>query len=471
MLRNLPYGAILRRTFREASVGSHVDHRFERAFSIEELRSDLNALCDFGGRFGGTESELRARRFVEGRLSEIGAGRSCSIEYPYTAWERLACSVALRDGTDLESTSLVLSPSTPPEGLDLEIVDLGRGTSDDFVRERDRLRGRAVLVRHEFPFTVRHVHRRRKYDWAKRGGAAAFCIANYLPEVGVVSGSSGRGEPDDIPAVGLSYEAGAKIAASASDGITNVRMRVDGRRVPVQGRHIVYEIPGQTDEWVVVCAHLDGHHLAESALDNASGAASVLEIGRRFAPVAGSLRRGLRLMLFTFEEWGLYGSSRYVTELPQSEREKIALVVNLDTIVGADRLSALISEMEDVGRFVQRHTQDAPIPVDLIRPVMGNSDHYNFFLGGIPSFRLIAGYEDPGAETRFLLTPQDTRARIDVQRLLMAAQMAGRIAFEACASEQPIAAHLDAEAVRSRLDTEDPWVKDRIECASPSSAR
>ena len=463
--------AILRRSFREASVGCHVDKSFEQAFSLEALRSDLNALCDFGGRFAGSESELRARRFVEARLGEIGAGRSCSIDYPYSAWERRASSVELSDGPAIESTSLVLSPSTPPEGLALELIDLGRGTSEDFVRERERLRGRAVLVRHEFPFTVHHVHRRRKYDWAKRGGAAAFCIANYLPEVGVVSGSSGRGEPDDIPAVGLSYEGGAKIAAASSDGMTKIRLRIDARRVPAEGRHIIYEVPGQTEEWVVVCAHLDGHHLAESALDNASGAASVLEIGRRLAPLAGKLRRGLRLMLFTFEEWGLYGSSRYVTELPQSEREKIALVVNLDTIVGADRLSALISEMEDVGRFVEKHTKNAPIPVDLIRPVMGNSDHYNFFLGGIPSFRLIAGYEDPGAETRFLLTPADTRARIDVKRLLVAAQMAGRIAYEACASEERIAAHLDAEAVRSRLDTEDPWVKDRIECASPSPAR
>ncbi len=455
----------------EASVGCHVDNRFERAFSLEELRSDLNALCDFGGRFAGTESELRARRFVEARLSEIGAGRSCSIDYPYSGWERRASRVDLGDGTTLDSTSLVLSPSTATEGQELELIDLGRGTSDDFVRERERLRGRAVLVRHEFPFTVRHVHRRRKYDWAKRGGAAAFCIANYLPEVGVVSGSSGRGEPDDIPAVGLSYEAGVKIVASGSDGVTKIRLSVDARRVPMEGRHIIYEIPGRTDEWVVVCAHLDGHHLAESALDNASGAASVLEIGRRLAPLAGSLRRGLRLMLFTFEEWGLYGSSRYVNELPQAEREKIALVVNLDTIVGSDRLSALISEMDDVGRFVERHTQNAPIPVDLIRPVMGNSDHYNFFLGGIPSFRLIAGYEDPDAQTRFLLTPADTRARIDVERLLVAAQMAGRIAYEACASEQPIAKHLDAQAVRARLDTEDPWVKDRIECASQPSAR
>jgi aminopeptidase YwaD len=194
----------------------------------------------------------------------------------------------------------------------------------------------------------------------------------------------------------------------------------------------------------------------------------VLEIGRRLAPFAGGLKRGLRLMLFTFEEWGLYGSSRYVSQLSVAERRKIAFVVNLDTIVGSNRLSALISEMDDVGRFVQQHTRGAPLPVDLIRPVMANSDHYNFFMGGIPSFRLIAGYEDPGAETRFLLTPWDTRARVDVERLLVSTQIAGRIAYEACASPVPIADHLDAAAVRARLDVEDPWVSDRIAATTGS---
>jgi len=435
--------------------------QLEDAFVLRDLRSDLDALCDFGGRFAGTESELSARRYAEERLAQIGHGELRSITYPYLGWQRGRSSVELADGSTIDATALVLSPPTPPDGLRLEVLDLGRGTADDFSAERERLRGRAVLVRHEFPFTVRHVHRRRKYDWAKRGGAAAFLIANNLPGIGVVSGSSGRGEPDDIPSVGLSHEGATKVASVAKDGIAAVRLHVDSRRSHMEGKHIIYEAPGRTDEWVVVCAHLDGHDLAESALDNATGAAAVLEIGRRLAPLTASLRRGLRLMLFTFEEWGLYGSSRYVAELPEEERRKIALVVNLDTIVGSSRLSALIGEMDDVGRFVERHSRDCPLPVDLIRPVMANSDHYNFFMAGIPAFRLIAGYEDPGAETRFLLTPADTRARIDMDRYMIAVKLAGRLAYEACASAEPIAEHLDAQSVLSRLDKTDPWVSDR----------
>ncbi|MGH7329941.1 MAG: hypothetical protein ACREJX_16455, partial [Polyangiaceae bacterium] len=126
-----------------------MDDSLERSFSLQELQADLDALCDFGGRFAGTESELRARSFAEDRLSQIGLGRLCSIAYPYLGWQRISSRIDLADGTSVDATSLVLSPATPAEGLEVELIDFGRGTSDDFAAERERIRGRGVLVRHE----------------------------------------------------------------------------------------------------------------------------------------------------------------------------------------------------------------------------------------------------------------------------------------------------------------------------------
>jgi len=36
------------------------------------LREDFHSLCDAGGRFAGTKSELEARAFVAARLAELG---------------------------------------------------------------------------------------------------------------------------------------------------------------------------------------------------------------------------------------------------------------------------------------------------------------------------------------------------------------------------------------------------------------
>lgn len=425
------------------------------------LRDDFHALCATGGRFAGTQSELDARAFVAARLAELG-GRDATVLYPYHGWRRGRSSIARGGGATIEATSLVLSPPTQAGGLELEVIDLGRGTAEDFAARREAIAGKAVLVRHEFPFTVEHVHRRRKYGWAKAAGAGAFIIANDLPGVGVITGSSGRGEPGDLVSVGVSHEGGLELAAVARTSGQRVRIAVESERAPAQGAHLIAEFPGAVDEWVVLCAHLDGHDLAESALDNATGVAAVLAIARGLAAETCATGRGLRVMLFTFEEWGLYGSSVYVRGLSEEERAKIAFVVNLDTIVGSDRLSALISEMDDVGAFVAQTTAGAPMPVDLVRPVLGNSDHYNFFLGGIPSFRLIAGYEDRTAATRFLLTPADRRELVDVAALGVSAGIAGTIVRAALRHEGAIARHRTAEEVAAYLDPTDPWVADRM---------
>jgi len=426
------------------------------------LRDDFHALCDLGGRFAGTRSELDARAFAAARLAELG-GRNATILYPYRGWRRGPSSISGvgEAGATLETTSLVLSPPTPKGGLELDLIDLGRGTAADFAARREAIAGKAILVRHEFPFTIDHVHRRRKYGWAKEARAGAFVIANYLPGVGVVTGSSGRGEPDDLISLGVSYESGLQLAAAANGSKPRVRLDVDSERVPAQGAHLIAEFPGRSDEWVVLCAHLDGHDLAESALDNGTGSVAALAIARALVPELGATRRGLRVMLFTFEEWGLYGSSVYVRGLSDAERAKISFVVNLDTIVGSDRLSALISEMDDVGAFVTAATAGAAVPVDLVRPVLGNSDHYNFFLGGIPSFRLIAGYEDRNAATRLILTPADRRDLVDIDALGVSAGIAGGIVRAALNHEGEIARHRSADEVAASLDFTDPWVSDR----------
>src|SRR3546814_3764481 len=64
--------------------------------------------------------------------------------------------------SDVCSSDLLVAP----------VLDLGQGRADDFARAGDQVRGKLVLVRHEYPFTPQHVHRRRKYDMAVQAGAA-----------------------------------------------------------------------------------------------------------------------------------------------------------------------------------------------------------------------------------------------------------------------------------------------------------
>jgi len=287
----------------------------------------------------------------------------------------------------------------------------------DYKAAGESLSGKAVLVRHEFPFTTGHTHRYLKYRWAIQAGAAAFLISNNNPMGGPVTGGSGTGQETDIPAVGLSYEAGQLLRTAASYGEAKIELNVRTHKETWSAQNLVLDIPGATDEWVLVGAHMDGHEIAESAMDNATGMAAVLEVGRRLAPMVPSLKKGLRLVFFTVEEWGLTGSARYVQQLSQQERDKITLTVILDSITGHPRLSALTGDNKELDADLIRYAKRGGNPIDVVRPVLLNSDHYSFQNAGMPAARFIAGYGREESLTRFLLTPADTRAMVEPTQL------------------------------------------------------
>jgi Zn-dependent M28 family amino/carboxypeptidase len=239
---------------------------------------------------------------------------------------------------------------------------------------------------------------------------------------------------DDIPAMGTSYEGGKTISQAARYKEAHIRMNLESTRTSADGENVILDIPGQSDEYIVVCAHIDGHDLAESAIDNASGVAVVLETARRLYPVVTKLKRGLRIILFTYEEWALMGSRLYLDSLSENEKKKMRLAINLDSIVGSSKFSALVSNRKEVTTFITQASAQSGLPIQIIWPEQPNSDHYNFHINGIPSFRLIAGYEEPDALTRFLLTPADTRDKVDIGQLRLAAMSAVNLAYKACKS-------------------------------------
>jgi hypothetical protein len=405
-----------------------------------QLADDLHALADCGGRFAGTASEARACALLRERLQAAAPGaRLTEHRVPYAGWWRERTTLALAGGADarpLRAHSLVWSPPTPPGGLETEVLDLGRGTPETFEAAAARIAGRLVLVRHEYPFAAGTIHRRRKYRWARERGAAGFLIASPLAGGVLVTGSSGRGDVGDIPAAGVCLE-----SAAALSGGAGARLDVSVRRGPAEARNLVLEIPGRTAEWVVLSAHYDGHDLAESALDNATGVAAVLELVRALGPEIPACRRGLRAVLFSVEEWGLYGSERYVAELGPAERAAIALNLNLDTLAGAGGpLTALVSGFAGLDEWVGRVAGLAGLDLRTVLPLMANSDHASFAAAGIPALRLVAGFDDPLAPPRYVLTAADTRDKVSVTALKGATLVAAELLWQALDWPRPIIA-------------------------------
>jgi aminopeptidase YwaD len=162
-------------------------------------------------------------------------------------------------------------------------------------------------------------------------------------------------------------------------------------------------------------------------MDNASGMAVALAVARCLAPHVAAARRGLKLAFYSAEEWALTGSKVWLNGLTEAARAEIAMNVNLDSVAGGRRLTALVSGFPGLVPFVRR----AAAPLGIHVPLMTNSDHANFASHGIPALRLVAGFDDPSSEIRHVLTAADTRDKVTRAELHAAAMAAAELVWMA----------------------------------------
>lgn len=415
-----------------------------RIWASSRIGNDFAALSACGGRFAGTESEARAREFLAGRIAEATGASVTREPVSYRGWARGPASIAVAGKSHFPAVGLVRTPATPSHGLSARLIDLGRGTPEDIARAAEAVRGAIVLVRHEFMMGTDHVHRRRKYDAARAAGAAGFVIAFHEPGCLAVTGSSGDGGPGHIPAVGVSHETGTALSAHAGREVT---LHTSGTFTDAVAENLFATIPGRHEKRIVLSAHYDGHDLAASAIDNASGVAAAIAVAEALRDVVPTLPRGLELALFTVEEWALIGSRVHLDMLGTRGRAEIACNINLDSVAGDATLAAITGGFPGVAEFVRRALEPAGLAVGLHQGFMANSDHANFVRYGIPALRVCAGFAKPNSNFRFLLTAADTPDKVHILELKTAASVAAALVLAAC-TDPALPAPIPAEEGR-----------------------
>ena len=130
-----------------------------------------------------------------------------------------------------------------------------------------------------------------------------------------------------VPCVNINAKDAFRLVQSAPE---TVSVQVWQTESVSASQNVVAEIPGRTDEWIVLSAHYDSTPLSRGAYDNMSGCIGLLGIMDALRGKA-PLRYGLRFVFCGSEEVGLLGSKAY-TAAHESELEKIALNINLDMI-------------------------------------------------------------------------------------------------------------------------------------------
>ena len=196
----------------------------------------------------------------------------------------------------------------------------------------------------------------------------------------------------------------------------------------------VWKSNGETDEWVVVGAHLDHvgidatGNLYPGADDNASGSSMLLEIARAVAKRGERYRRNILFIWFAGEEQGLLGSWAFVRK-PPVPLDRIAVMINTDMVgQGEPRINIGGADVypRDAGWLADLHGGDVPF----VRTRSGNrSDHYPFQSSGVPAFSISTSGKHPNYHQ-----PGDVAANVKPELLGAAATYVQRLMVRAAKS-------------------------------------
>jgi Zn-dependent M28 family amino/carboxypeptidase len=150
--------------------------------------------------------------------------------------------------------------------------------------------------------------------------------------------------------------------------------------------------PGQV---VIVGGHLDSWDLGTGASDNGAGSIATLEAARIIAQSGVKPKRTIRFVLWTGEEEGLMGSTKYA-EAHAREADSIQAVIVLDNGFGAVTGQALQGRKDLEGLWRQILAPVASLQADsVVDQNKGGTDHLSFLPYGVPGFnfnQLTRGY-------------------------------------------------------------------------------
>ena len=142
-----------------------------------------------------------------------------------------------------------------------------------------------------------------------------------------------------IATMGYEYMAQTFTMTSA-DGVT-----------PCYGENLIFSKQGASDRVIVVGAHYDCVEQTFGTDDNASGVGVLLELASIYSTKESPYT--IRFILFSAEEPGCLGSQYYVDNLSQEERDRIACMINIDTIAAGDNMYLYGGTVDDSGNIVQ----------------------------------------------------------------------------------------------------------------------
>jgi hypothetical protein len=302
------------------------------ALAPAALWESLERIVALGNRFAGTSGEMGCRDFLADELSAAGLASVRLETFHYLGYEPVGSScVAVAGGSAIPCVGLQYTADASAEG---EAVYLGACRPEDveaIERSGVDLAGRVVVAHSYHTWLVAPQLAAKSVAALVNVGETPDGLIGHFPvsfyPTGLEAPWAGRVLP--FPGVTIEAQAARRLLSLMTAGPVRLRVEHRGRYGEKVGANVLGEIPGETDERVIVGAHYDTQLEGPGAADNGTGVATLLELAKAWRGL--SPKRTVVLAAFAVEELAAWGSYSYVVR-HAGENERTVGMVNLDAL-------------------------------------------------------------------------------------------------------------------------------------------
>jgi hypothetical protein len=371
------------------------------AVSAEELMAHARAIASWE-RESGTPGEARAGDYIEGCLKRYGLEVERREIEAFISLP-LEARVILPDGDIVGALTHSFSTSTPPGGLEAELVDAGEGTPEALAPARGKF---ALVQSFATPGKA----------WAAQEAGTVGQVFVNLDHLHNMIVTTIWGTPTPATAERIPRTPCCSILRADANRLRDrlaggplrvrlvTRVRTDWMAIP----HLTGHLAGaRSDNFTLFSGHLDSWHFG--AMDNGTANATMLEVARLLAARRRELRRGMRFAFWSGHSHGRYAGSAWYADHAWRELERrCVLHMNVDS-TGARGATdyTVFHATEDAADFAERVVAD-------LTGQRGRARHFS--RAGDQSFWGI------GLPSAFMsmsqLPPQDTEFGRTIERLV-----------------------------------------------------
>jgi hypothetical protein len=310
--------------------GRHMKEILKDFVAISRRNRDAGEV--FWGRNVGTSGHAEAQDWTEAYFKKNGLQKIHRQSFdlrpqwiPAKGWS-VSFSSGGRDYTLASARPAHGMPSTPADGLTLDLVWGGNGTAADLAG-RD-LKGKAVLIQDILTPGVLN-------RWINNEGAVQRAIGKGAAAVGIVYGVADNFALWEGTRTGPGFNVGfedGKVLREllGKEQPVKVTLKVSGEMKPgLKTASVLGTLPGTTDEEIIVMAHIDAFF--DGALDNGSGVAVMMGLLEHFAKVPQAQRRRNIRFMGSAGHHGGPGAS-WLHDAKDTELAKTVLMFNLEHV-------------------------------------------------------------------------------------------------------------------------------------------